>query len=274
SSCVKSTSYYQAMPMLDAALRRHYPNHTLGFIDAWEERTADMLRFERQMGSRAHRLRYEDLVREPESTLAALFSFLGVAFDPGLIDQVFVTEHRQRPNGGDWRAYVSTKISDQSIGAGSKLPWHAIHTTPLAYRERMNARLEQLGYPRVEFREDGFVTGMEKADEAPFTAATLFEEVLPITLEGIGEVPEHLAQAWVFAIEGENGGSWTVDLSRQPPTITEGVGAGVEARIAAADLEAVINGRQPPAYLLGRVQLGGGLAPEIGAELLRLLFAA
>lgn len=274
SSCIRFTAYSQPMPMLDVALRRHYPNHTLGFIDAWEERTTEMLRFEREMDGRAHRLRYEDLVREPRGTLAALFSFLGVSFDPSLIDKVFVTEHRQRPNGGDWRAYMSTKISDESIGAGSKLPWHAIQPTPLAYRERMNRRLEQLGYPRVEFREDGFVTGLEKADDAHFTAATLFEEVLPMTLEGIGAVPERLARTWVFTVDGPSGGAWTVDLSQQPPPVTAGAGEGVEVRIAAADLEAVMNGHQPPAFLLGRVHLGGGLAPEVGGELLRLMFAA
>lgn len=274
SSCIRFTAYSQPMQMLDAALRRHYPNHTLGFLDAWEERTTDMLRFEREMGQRAHRLRYEDLVRDPETTLGALFSFLGVEFDPTLIDKVFVTEHRQRPNGGDWRAYMSTRISDESIGAGSKIPWSAIRPTPLAYRERMNLRLEQLGYPRVEFRDDGFTTGLEKPEGETFTALTLFEEVLPITLEGIGEVPERLARPWVFAIEGPNGGAWTVDLSQQPPPVSAGAGEGTEVRLAAADLEAVMNGRRPPAYLLGRVQLGGGLTPELGGELLRLLFAA
>lgn len=274
SSCIRFTAYSQPMPMLDAALRKHYPNHTLGFIDAWEERTTEMLRFEREMGPRAHRLRYEDLVRDPETTLGGLFSFLGVEFDPELIDKVFVTEHRQRPNGGDYRAYMSTRISDESIGAGSKLPWSAIRPTPLAYRERVNVRLEQLGYPRIEFRDDGFVTGLEKPEVEQFTAATLFEEVLPMTLEGIGEVPERLARSWVFAVDGANGGSWTVDLSQVPPPVVAGAGEGIEVRIAAADLEAVMNGYQPPAYLLGRVQLGGGLAPEIGAELLRLLFAA
>ncbi len=274
SSCIRFTAYSQPMPMLDAALRRHYPNHTLGFIDAWEERTADMLRFEREMGERAHRLRYEDLVRDPRTTLSALFSFLGVGFDPALIDKVFVTEHRQRPNGGDWRAYMSTKISDESIGAGSKLPWSAIQPTPLAVRERVNLRLEQLGYPRIEFREDGFSTGFEKPAQERFTPATLFDEVLPLTLEGISDVPEALSRAWVFAIGGDNGGTWTVDLGERPPTIEAGSGEGIEVRIASSDLEAVMNGHQPPAYLLGRVHVGGGLPPEVGGELLRLLFAA
>ncbi len=274
SSCIRFTSYSQSMPMLDAALRRHYPNHTLGFIDAWEERTSEMLRFEREMGERAHRLRYEDLVREPEETLAALFSFLGVAFDPSLIDKVFVTEHRQRPNGGDWLAYRSTKISNESIGVGSQLPWYAIRPTPMAYRERMNIRLEQLGYPRVEFREGGFATGMESKQEEVFTASTLFDEILPETLGGIGTVPERIARRWVFVLEGGGGEAWTVDLTQQPPTIAPGAGEGVEVRIGAADLEAVINGYHPPAYLLGRVSLGDGLGPEVGAELLRMLFAA
>ena len=41
---------------------------------------------ERALGERSHRIRYEDLVTEPERELRALADFLGVAFEPGLLE--------------------------------------------------------------------------------------------------------------------------------------------------------------------------------------------
>ncbi|HXU45220.1 MAG TPA: sulfotransferase [Thermoanaerobaculia bacterium] len=274
-SCIRSLTYGQTMPMLEPHFRRHHPYYVPALIDAWEEKSAEMIRFEREMGPRAHRLRYEDLVKKPEPTLAALFRFLALDFDPALIDKVFTTEHHQRPTAGDHRAYVSTRISDDSIGLGSTLPWTAVSTTPLALREKMNTRLEQLGYPRTAFRADGFETGLEKKKPAAseISPRALFEQILPPRLPALGEVPADLARPLRFVVGGPNSGAWTLDLSRRPAEITAGGTEGIEIRIASADLEAFVGGRMPFATLFGRIRFGAEVAPESFQGFLKALLA-
>ena len=66
---------------------------------------------QRQLGSRAHVLRYEDLVQDPEGSLAALFGWLGL--DPAGVDAAPVTLRGRmgdpRRHGDDGRVRVRSR---------------------------------------------------------------------------------------------------------------------------------------------------------------------
>ena len=64
-----------------------WAGHAAAGVETWlaaEERW-DALRV-KAPSEQTYELRYEDLVREPEATLSALCDFLGVAFDPQMLD--------------------------------------------------------------------------------------------------------------------------------------------------------------------------------------------
>jgi protein-tyrosine sulfotransferase len=92
-------SYLEAEFLLGAAepfLMEVAVRHGIGEYGAalyWLEFTRRLWVFSQMVGDRACWLRYEDLVSEPEATLATLFRFLGEDFDPDLVSKVFEVEH-------------------------------------------------------------------------------------------------------------------------------------------------------------------------------------
>src|ERR1700681_4624546 len=112
------------------------------FVSYWTEWTSSLLAFEHAHPGRCCRLRYEDLVADPRRRAAEIFTFLGLAWDPGLIDSVFDRPHDE----GREDPYIrfSTGIHANSIGAGQGLSLSHVRGELL---RRMEAALEALGYP-------------------------------------------------------------------------------------------------------------------------------
>lgn len=87
--------------LMDVAAR-----HGIGEYGAaryWLEFSERLWVFSKCISARAHWVRYEDLVTDTVPTLARLFEFLGEAFDPSLVDQVFSVEHDAGFEYGDIR---------------------------------------------------------------------------------------------------------------------------------------------------------------------------
>lgn len=96
-----------------------YPAPLDAYAHAWSDVSAELLRLSRQRSDEAILLRYEDLVAEPEETLARLFEFLDEDYRPKLLEDAFA---EQRVSGlGDWKTYGKGAIEAGSVGRYAEL---------------------------------------------------------------------------------------------------------------------------------------------------------
>jgi hypothetical protein len=117
------------------ALARFWADHA-GVIRAAEERFAD----------RCHRVRYEDLVSDPQATADGIFTFLGVDRVPDIEKLMFAPE-RERFGPADYKIWHTSRVSDDSVGRGWTLPAGLIAAP---HRQRLNELCQQLGYRPVD----------------------------------------------------------------------------------------------------------------------------
>lgn len=120
------------------------PTNTLAaMLRSWAEKTEKILDFEKRHGSACLRLRYEDLVLEPEATLARVFAFLDVSDCPDLHRSALGQSHHM--GGGDPKIWATQAIESDRIGAGQGLP-QALIPGPLA--DQVFQLLGELGYQK------------------------------------------------------------------------------------------------------------------------------
>jgi hypothetical protein len=112
----------------------------------WTDHTAAIAEVEERFPERCYRLRYEDLVNEPESTAAALFAFLEVAGVPRITDMCFSAE-RERFGPADYKIWSTSRIGSGSVGRGWSIPTGMIAPPVLA---TVNELAEKLGYRPVD----------------------------------------------------------------------------------------------------------------------------
>jgi hypothetical protein len=145
-----------------AELRPYIERHARplqAFAHAWVDVTAALTALVERRSDSALLLRYEDLVKEPETTLSRLFAFLGETWDADLLTRAF---GGQEVSGlGDWKTYATRGFKDDSIGRWQQLPDDMIaRLAGIA-----NPTLVACGYPPVE----------EKAKRSTDDAMRLYE---------------------------------------------------------------------------------------------------
>jgi protein-tyrosine sulfotransferase len=107
--------------------------------------------FESSHPGRCYRLRYEDLVADPEETAAAVLAFLGLAPAPGITRACFRVPHDRGPS--DPKIWATSRVQSDSVGTGAVVPAARL---PAAARPAINDMLAALGYRVVT---DGWNTG-------------------------------------------------------------------------------------------------------------------
>src|SRR5215510_15752911 len=107
------------MNQLAPYIKRNHENLTAAIVDSWIDKTGKLVAFERANQEKCFRITYESLVLEPVASLDAMFAFLGLRFDPRLLDSVFLVRHDEGP--GDDRIQFSKEIRKGSLGQGSTL---------------------------------------------------------------------------------------------------------------------------------------------------------
>jgi hypothetical protein len=112
----------------------------------WADSTARTLAVEDKFRERCHRVRYEDLVTDPETTASRIFEFIGVPAAPGISSSCF-TPDRQRFGPADYKIWNTSKISADSVGRGWAIPAYQIDSMVTA---RLNELADRLGYVRIE----------------------------------------------------------------------------------------------------------------------------
>jgi hypothetical protein len=121
-------------------------NIVMALASFWVDNARTTLAAEELYAERSFRLRYEDLVVDPEATAAALFEFLGVSAAPGISDGCFSPE-RERFGPGDHKIWYTSQITADSVGRGWSVPAGMIAPHLLGV---MNELVSKLGYLQVD----------------------------------------------------------------------------------------------------------------------------
>jgi hypothetical protein len=121
-------------------------NAVMALANFWTDNVHATLAVEEQFADQCFRLRYEDLVADPEPTAAALFEFLGVAPAPGISSTCFSAE-RERFGPADYKIWYTSQISTESVGRGWSLPVGMIAPQLLTV---MNELAGKLGYLAID----------------------------------------------------------------------------------------------------------------------------
>jgi hypothetical protein len=112
----------------------------------WVDGAGAILAAQEQLAASCHRVRYEDLVSDPEEVAADIFEFLGVPQDPGISGRCFSPE-RERFGPADYKIWHTSQISTGSVGRGWSVPAGMI---PPPVMQAMNELTDKLGYLLVD----------------------------------------------------------------------------------------------------------------------------
>jgi hypothetical protein len=121
-------------------------NAVLALARFWADNAGTVLAVEERFPEHCHRLRYEDLVGDPEQAAAGLFEFLGAAPAPGITSSCFADE-RERFGPGDYKIWRTSQITGDSVGRGWSVPAGMIAPGVLT---RINELAGKLGYVPVD----------------------------------------------------------------------------------------------------------------------------
>lgn len=124
-----------------------YPGNSVAAIGSyWLACTNAILGFQEKYPDKCVRVRYEDLVTDPEATAARIFAHIGAEPAPGIADACFVTPH-EGDGPGDEKIWFTDRVSSDSMGRGVIVPAGAL---PEPLRTSVNETLDKLAYRTVD----------------------------------------------------------------------------------------------------------------------------
>ena len=273
-SCLEISSGDGFMTEFDPYIRKNPENLTAAMVDSWTDKMSKLLAFERANPGKCFRITYESLVLDTVPTLQAMFTFLGLRFDPHLLDSVFLVPHDE--GIGDTRIRFSKGISRRSLGKGSRVARAKI---PSDLLEQMNALLSELNYPAVgpdwNSAPSPFLPPETVTDESEVVTTTveeIFGHQLPALLKRKRDRAAELRGVCKFAVSGEGGGNWIVNLAQQSIRKDRGeVKPDCVVAVTASDFIDMVSGKLNPmsAFDRGKIRVtgDGNLATKIGVLL-------
>lgn len=189
------------------------------------QQTRALLDFERKHPDQTIRLQYEDMVQAPVPTLTRLFNFLGLDWEPSLLDAIFSTPHDRGP--GDPKAQFATRLYTSSVGRGTSHEVLAVlEKAPKHVKSALDDLLRELGYPDIDsaISEAARSTGATAAEPAIAVAqesdiTNLFTQHFRTKLDCRNAKTADLKGAVKFIVRGNGGGTWTINLDSRPPSI-------------------------------------------------------
>jgi hypothetical protein len=123
-------------------------NAVMALARYWHDQAQGIAEVEDKHPDLCHRVRYEDMVREPERIAAGIFDFIGVGRVPGIAQAVFTRDH-ERFGPADHKIWHTGRISPDSIGRSDSVPTGMI---PPPILESINTLLGKLGYVPIDER--------------------------------------------------------------------------------------------------------------------------
>jgi hypothetical protein len=121
-------------------------NIVLALARYWADHTGAILAAEERFPQSCHRVRYEDLVTDPERTADEMFKFIGVPSAPDVTTRCF-SDERERTGPADFKIWHTSQIRSDSIGRGWTIP---VTRIPSQITDQLNELAEKLGYRQVD----------------------------------------------------------------------------------------------------------------------------
>jgi hypothetical protein len=118
-------------------------NAVLALARFWADNARAVLAVEERYPDKCHRIRYEDMVADPERIASELFAFLGASPVPGISSACFSSE-RERFGPGDYKIWCTEQITDASVGRGWSIPTGMISPQVLAQVSELTSKLGYL----------------------------------------------------------------------------------------------------------------------------------
>jgi protein-tyrosine sulfotransferase len=248
------------MPALAKYVVQHPTNFVAGMMSAWIDNTARLLGLEERAPERCFRIRYEDLVTAPESTLRPLLAFIGVAWEEDLLAAVFSTPHDK--GGGDPKILVTNRIDASRVGAGQRINLALIPEPIRLAAEPLNARLSypalapgrRLPWPAASDQ------GRTDDSAAGGSGRSSVEDTLRERLSQRATLAGALQGTCRLVVEGPGGGSWKLHFTGGVPAIGADEGPADCSLVASlADFREMLEGRANPvvALLQGKLSVEG-----------------
>jgi hypothetical protein len=219
-------------------------NSVKALAQFWTDNAALILAAEERLGGSAHRVRYEDLVADPETVADRIFRFLGVRPVPGISAGCFAPE-RERLGPGDYKIWHTTRITADSVGRGWSVPAELMGPPVTA---AVNDVAEKLGYLRIDkswgiaavppdVRRPGTGPAALQPSRADGDAPGL-RMIAARLLSGLATLDDRFTQQWepcsrevfLVTVTAQGGGSvaarWRVDLATRTVTSASGLPPG------------------------------------------------
>lgn len=121
-------------------------NAVLALARYWLDNAAAIAAVEEAYPEACHRVRYEDLVEDPEGVMQGAYTFLGVGPAPGVGRACFSGE-RERFGPADHKIWATSSVSADSVGRGESVPAALI---PPQITDAINELAGKLGYRLVD----------------------------------------------------------------------------------------------------------------------------
>ena len=118
-------------------------NAVMALATFWADNVQATLAAEESLPGACLRLRYEDLVADPEKAATAIFEFLGVPAVPGISQSCFSSE-RERFGPADHKIWYTSSVSSDSVGRGWSVPAAMISPQMLGIVNELAGRLGYL----------------------------------------------------------------------------------------------------------------------------------
>ena len=96
-------------------------NAVLALARYWLDNATLISEVEKEQPDRCHRIRYEDLVEDPEEIMREVYEFIGVRPAPGIAQACFSGD-RERFGPADHKIWATSQISGDSVGRGESVP--------------------------------------------------------------------------------------------------------------------------------------------------------
>ena len=250
------------------------------FLELCIGQTRALLDFENSHVEKTIRVNYERLVQTPSQEMGRLFAFLGLDWDPSLIERVFSTRHDKGP--GDPKAEFANKFYTTSIGRGISMEvLSKLTKAPINMQRDLNELLARLGYASLESALSEAATKSDPLASRDIKVTTdysdindLFERFFLAKLGQKHHSGSNLRGSVKFIIRGKGGGTWSINLDAHPPEL-EAIDRHADCTITirADDLLKLTTGELNvgECYLQARLRVTGNEA--LALSLGRTLFA-
>lgn len=188
-------------PDLQPYLIAHKVHEVSAALDYWNGRTLAQMALEAKEPDRCVRVRYEDLVANPEESVRRVFSSLGLSWNEDLLEAVFTAPHDR--GNQDHLIVLTRSIHGESVGGGYDLPLDGVPPKVLSATRQI---LEALGYPERP-QPACRPTPVDTPETPSRTPHWLFETHLTERMRTDLASVKAIRSSYRFEILGEGGGT-------------------------------------------------------------------